>query len=314
MNSTIEIQLQNKESDGGRLDKVLQSYLEDMSRSSIQKLIKDQQITVNGKIEKANYKLIGNEVIQVNMIEEEAEVIQLIPEKMVLDIQYEDDAILVINKPAGIVVHPSKGHPKGTLVNGLYAYLKDNLSSDHTNIRPGIVHRIDKDTSGLLVVAKHDLAHAELAKQLENHTMGRTYYALVNGVIKEESGHIEMPVKRDPSNRLRWHVDENGKEAITDFEVLKRWPSASLVKVKLKTGRTHQIRIHMEAIGHPIIGDPVYRRHLQHMTGEFTQLKEGQLLHAKELQLYHPTRQEAMKFTSPLPERMLKIINQLDNR
>lgn len=313
MNDTIEIQLQNKEAEVGRLDKVLQSSLEDISRSSIQKMIKNQQVRVNGKVEKANFKLVGNEFIQINMIEEEEEVIQIIPEQMPLDIQYEDEAILVINKPAGMVVHPSKGHPNGTLVNGLYAYLKHNLSNVQSNIRPGIVHRIDKDTSGLLVVAKHNLAHAELAKQLENHTMGRTYYALVNGVIKEESGHIEMPVKRDPSNRLRWHVDECGKEAITDFVVLKRWSNASLVKVKLKTGRTHQIRIHMEAIGHPIIGDPLYRRHLQHITGEFTQLKEGQLLHAKELQLYHPTRKEAMKFTSPLPERMLKIINQLDN-
>ncbi|MGX7108448.1 RluA family pseudouridine synthase [Facklamia miroungae] len=308
-----KIRLTQKSSDNDRLDKVLTTYFPSFSRSQLQKLIKDKKIKVNGQHVKANSLLQGDERIEIDLseAEKEDETFEVVAEAMDLDIIHEDTSILVVNKPAGMVVHPSKGHINGTLVNGLYHYLGNSLSSGSQSYRPGIVHRIDKDTSGLLVVAKTDQAHRHLSRQLIDHTMGRTYQALVNGQVETDSGHIEMPVKRDPSNRLRWHVDESGKEAITNFQVIKRYQYATLLELKLQTGRTHQIRIHMEAIGHPIIGDPLYRRNLQNLPGQLANLKDGQLLHAKAIDLIHPVSNEKLHFECPLPFEMQNIINSL---
>ena len=297
----------------GRLDQVLTQLYPDQSRSTNQRWIKDGRVCVDDTLQKANYKLTGQECLTVDLPEdEEEEDIELLPEPMDLDIIYEDDDILVINKPAGLVVHPAKGHDSGTLVNGLLHYLSGDLSSGSHNYRPGIVHRIDKDTSGLLVVAKNDRAHQFLSQQLEGHSMGRTYVALVNGPLEADSGTIEMPVRRDPSNRLRWRVDPEGKEAVTHYQVLKKWPYATLVELQLETGRTHQIRIHLEAVGHPIIGDAVYRRNIQNFPGNLSNLKDGQRLHARDLKLVHPTSGEMMQFTCSIPSSMQDLIDQLD--
>lgn len=307
------IQLQGPE-DQGRLDKVLADHLQDLSRSKIQRFIKDGQVLVDGQKQKANYLLQGDEVLQVALrsdLDSESD-LDLQGEAMPLEIVYEDDDLLVVNKPAGLVVHPAKGHATGTLVNGLIYYLKDQLSSGSQAYRPGIVHRIDKDTSGLLVVAKNDAAHQALSQQLQTRQLKRTYLALVNGSVQVDSGKIDMALKRDPKNRLRWQVDETGKEAITDFKVLQRWPVASLVEAQLQTGRTHQIRVHLEAIGHPLIGDPVYRRHLQNIPGPFTHLTSGQLLHAQQLSLVHPRTGEVLTFTCKMPATMQEVIDQLN--
>lgn len=301
------------EGQSGRLDQVLTQLYPDQSRSTIQRWIKDGRVWVDGTPQKANYKLTGQECLTVDLPKDEEEVdIELLPEPMDLDIIFEDDDILVINKPAGLVVHPAKGHESSTLVNGLLHYLSGGLSSGSHNYRPGIVHRIDKDTSGLLVVAKNDRAHQFLSQQLEGHSMGRTYVVLVNGPLEADSGTIEMPVRRDPSNRLRWRVDPEGKDAVTHYQVLKKWPYATLVELQLETGRTHQIRIHLEAVGHPIIGDPVYRRNIQNFPGNLSSLKDGQRLHARDLKLVHPTSGEKMQFTCPIPSSMQDLIDQLD--
>lgn len=307
------IKLQGLKEHQGRLDLVLSQILPDISRASIQKQIKQGLIEVNGKKEKANFKLSGaEEIILTIPSEEEEDEFEILPQPMDLDIVYEDDAFLVINKPSNMVVHPSKGHPQGTLVNGLVAYLNNTLSDGSASFRPGIVHRIDKDTSGLLVVAKTNQAHQSLSEQLADHTMERTYVALVNGPMEAESGKIEMPVRRDPSNRLRWIVNHGGKPALTEFQVLKSWPYATLVQLKLHTGRTHQIRIHLEAIGHPIIGDPIYRRNMQSFPGELSKLKDGQLLHAQRLAFNHPTTGKRVEFTSEIPARIEDITAQLE--
>ncbi|MGF3076296.1 RluA family pseudouridine synthase [Facklamia sp. P12955] len=310
---TEALKLSNNEADQDRLDKVLTNYYPNFSRSQLQKLIKEKRVKVNNQFLKANAILKGDEMITIDFPEKEAspEEFELIAEVMELEIIFEDDSFLLVNKPAGMVVHPAKGHTNGTLVNGLYHYLGKALSQGFQSYRPGIVHRIDKDTSGLLVVAKNDQAHRHLSQQLVDHTMGRTYVALVNGQVESDFGHIEMPVKRDPSNRLRWHVDPSGKEAITDFQVLERFQYATLMQLKLQTGRTHQIRIHMEAIGHPIIADPLYRRNLQNLPGELANQKDGQLLHAKAIDLLHPVTDEPLHFECPLPLKMQKIINSL---
>ena len=308
------IHLEGLEEHQGRLDVVLSQILPDISRASIQKQIKQGLITVNGQEEKANFKLKGDEEITLIIPEEEEEEeLEITPQDMDLDIVYEDDDLLVINKPENMVVHPSKGHPNGTLVNGLLAYLKDSLSQGSESYRPGIVHRIDKDTSGLLVVAKTNQAHQALSQQLADHTMERTYIALVNGPMEAESGKIEMPVRRDPSNRLRWIVDQNGKPALTEFQVIKSWPYATLVQLNLHTGRTHQIRIHLEAIGHPIIGDPIYRRNMQNFPGDLSRLNDGQLLHAQRLAFNHPRTGKRVEFTSEIPARIQAEAEKLDN-
>lgn len=294
----------------GRLDKVLTSEFPEESRSTIQKLIKDQLVTVDEKNEKANYKLEGTETIQITFQEEAP--LELVAEDIPLDIVYEDDDLLVINKPVGMVVHPSKGHPNGTLVNALLYYLGNNLSESSESIRPGIVHRIDKDTSGLLVVAKNNFAHQKLSEQLMDHTMGREYVALVLGTIEPNDATIEIPIRRDPSSRMRWHADKEGKYALTTFEVVSRFKDSTLLQLELKTGRTHQIRVHMEYIGHPIVGDAIYRQGMNDFRTSLAKLKDGQLLHAKNLHFNHPRTGKLVEFTSELPEYFNEVLDTLE--
>lgn len=296
----------------GRLDKILTDLMPGESRSTIQKIIKDGLVKVDGHHQKANFKLKGDECLLVerrSFIVKEDTLPE--PEAMDLNIVYEDDDILVINKPAGLVVHPSKGHLQGTLVNGLLHYLNGNLSCGSDLYRPGIVHRIDKDTSGLLVVAKHNAAHQALADQLVNHDMRRLYMALVHGHVKAPQGTIEAPLQRDPANRLRWTVAKDGKYALTRFQVLESYENATLLDLELETGRTHQIRVHLEFIGHPLVGDPVYRKGLDHVKGSLVHDMSGQLLHAYALKLQHPRTGEWLEFKAPLPGHFEQVLSQL---
>lgn len=296
----------------GRLDKILTDLMPGESRSTIQKIIKDGLVKVDGHHQKANFKLKGDECL---LVERRSFIVKedTLPEAeaMDLNIVYEDDDILVINKPAGLVVHPSKGHLQGTLVNGLLHYLNGNLSCGSDLYRPGIVHRIDKDTSGLLVVAKHNAAHQALADQLVNHDMRRSYRALVHGHVKAPQGTIEAPLQRDPANRLRWTVAKDGKYALTRFQVLESYENATLLDLELETGRTHQIRVHLEFIGHPLVGDPVYRKGLDHVKGSLVHDMSGQLLHAYALKLQHPRTGEWLEFKAPLPGHFEQVLSQL---
>ncbi|NCA95467.1 MAG: RluA family pseudouridine synthase [Methanomicrobia archaeon] len=288
---------------GLRLDKALVDILGDVSRSHIQKLIDDGYIFVNNSAEKMSYRLQTGDVI--NVVERENKASNLSPEYIPLDIVYEDDDIIVINKQRGLVVHPGAGNKDLTLANALMYHTKQ-LSSINGEFRPGIVHRIDKDTSGLLVVAKNDLAHNFLSAQLKDHTMSRKYLALVHGVIFEDEGKIIAPLSRDKKNRLKMAVDlHDGKEAITHFRVVNRFANATLVECRLETGRTHQIRVHFEYIRHPLVGDSLYGKKSDGI------YKGGQLLHAKELTLIHPTLHRKMTFNAPLPiyfEDVLKTL------
>ena len=296
----------------GRLDKILTDLMPGESRSTIQKIIKDGLVKVDGHHQKANFKLKGDECL---LVERRSFIVKedTLPEAeaMDLNIVYEDDDILVINKPAGLVVHPSKGHLQGTLVNGLLHYLNGNLSCGSDLYRPGIVHRIDKDTSGLLVVAKHNAAHQALADQLVNHDMRRSYMALVHGHVKAPQGTIEAPLQRDPANRLRWTVAKDGKYALTRFQVLESYENATLLDLELETGRTHQIRVHLEFIGHPLVGDPVYRKGLDHVKGSLVHDMSGQLLHSYALKLQHPRTGEWLEFKAPLPGHFEQVLSQL---
>lgn len=298
--------------EAGRLDKILVELLPNESRSTIQKLIKHELVKVNGKIEKSNFKLNGTEQITIEMeqpkVEEE---IALIPENIPLDIVFEDKDVIIINKPAGMVVHPSKGHNDGTLVHALLYYLGNDLAYPDDSVRPGLVHRIDKDTSGLIVVAKNNASHQLLSEQLEDHTMGRTYLALVHGIIKAPEGSVEVPLRRDAHNRLRWAADKDGKYAMTHFKVLQRYTDSTLVELNLETGRTHQIRVHMEYIGHPLVGDPVYRVGVGQLRGPLTRMTEGQLLHAKAIHFKHPITDKEMSFEVPIPTHFADVLRTL---
>ncbi len=286
-----------------RLDKALSILLEDMSRSKIQSHLENGYILVNSKLEKPSYKLHEGDEIIVNDIP--SEVSDLNAEDIPLDIVYEDDDIIVINKPKGLVVHPGAGNSEHTLANAL-KFHSENLSSLNGEFRPGIVHRIDKDTAGLLVVAKNDAAHAFLAEQLQDHTLGRKYYALVLGNIEENEGRIIAPIGRDQKFRQKMAVDlMRGKEAETTFKVLERFSTSTLVECSLKTGRTHQIRVHMNYIGHPVIGDPVYGK------GNRTLYDDGQLLFAHEIHFIHPRTKKEMTFSVDLPKYFKDILEQL---
>ncbi|KAF1301498.1 RluA family pseudouridine synthase [Candidatus Enterococcus willemsii] len=285
----------------GRLDKVLSERLPEYSRSQIQQWLKEGAVALNGEPLKANYKVkAGNEII---ITIPEPVSLELIAENIPLDIVYQDEDVAVINKPQGMVVHPSAGHPNGTLVNALLYHLQD-LSTINDVVRPGIVHRIDKDTSGLLMVAKNDAAHESLAKQLKDKTSLRKYVALVHGNISHEKGTINAPIGRSKVNRKMQAVIEDGRPAVTHFTVLERFGEFTLVELQLETGRTHQIRVHMQYIGFPLAGDPVY--------GPRKTLKgNGQFLHAKLLGFTHPRTQEQMVFEAPLPEIFEKTLEKL---
>lgn len=285
----------------GRIDKALATVMSDVSRSQLKKWIEDGNITVNGSTVKPKYKLqVGD---HVEVIPEEPQKIDLEPENIPLDIVYEDDDVLVVNKPQGMVVHPSAGHPNHTLVNALLYH--SPLSHINGEFRPGIVHRIDKDTSGLLMVAKNDQAHRSLAAQLKAKTNKREYVALVHGVIKEDKGTIDAPLGRSPKDRKKQAVVADGRHAVTHFKVLKRYQHYTLVSCRLETGRTHQIRVHMQYIGHPLAGDPLY--------GPRKTLKgNGQYLHARLLGFKHPVTGKEMLFEAPLPEWFEQMLHHLD--
>ena len=284
---------------GQRIDKFLVENTE-YTRSKIQKMIDNECILVNGKSIKSSYTLKENDKIELKDFEENTDVL---PENIPLDIYYEDEDLIVVNKPSGMVVHPAPGNYTGTLVNALM-YHTNNLSTVNTSIRPGIVHRIDADTSGLLLVAKNDKAHNILAEAIQKKEVVREYIALVEGVIKEDSATIDAPIGRDVNNRKKMCVTgDNSKEAVTHIRVLERYSDATLIRCKLETGRTHQIRVHLSYIGHPVVNDPVYGRR------KLINPKFGQMLHAEKLGFVHPTTKEYMEFTSPAPEEFNKILN-----
>lgn len=287
---------------GKRIDVFLSEKIEDMSRSRIQKLIEDNKIKVNAKEIKSNYKIKNGDEITVEV--PKPVMLQIQAEDIDIDILYEDDDIVVVNKPQGMVVHPAAGNYTGTLVNALLKKCR-TLSSINGVIRPGIVHRIDKDTSGVLVVAKNDYAHQHLAEQIKEHTVKRVYIALTEGVIKQDQGTIDKPIGRHPIHRKKMAVIENGKRAVTHFKVLERYKENTLVEARLETGRTHQIRVHMAYIGYPLVGDPVYGFKKQKFN------LKGQALHAMVLGFIHPRTGEYMEFSSPLPDYFQNLIEKL---
>lgn len=293
--------LENEKSE--RIDKVISSLNPDWSRTQVQSWIKDGQVLVNGQPIKTNYKCSVAD--QINIIIPDPEVLDVVPEEMNLDIYYEDSDVIVVNKPKGMVVHPAGGHVTGTLVNGLMAHCKD-LSGINGVLRPGIVHRIDKDTSGLLMVAKNDKAHEHLVNQLVAKTVTRKYKALVHGNIGHDDGTIDAPIGRDPKDRQSMTVIENGKHAVTHFHVIERFKEFTFVECRLETGRTHQIRVHMKYIGFPLAGDPKYgpRKTLE---------LNGQALHAAVLGFIHPSTGEYLEFEAPLPEEYGQLIEKLRN-
>lgn len=286
-----------------RLDAWLGTKMNDVSRNAIQRKIDAGEITVNGKSRKANYRL--KQADRITVVPDEPKCTEVLPENIPLSIVYEDQDLLVINKPRGIVVHPAVGNENGTLVNAVLFHCGAELSGIGGVMRPGIVHRIDKDTTGLLVVAKNDVAHLRLTEQLSDRTLSREYYALVHGNIKEDRGTIDAPIGRSPKDRKRMAVvhDPSAREAITDYEVLERFQVATLVRCKLRTGRTHQIRVHMKYIGHPIYGDPVYG-----VKNEPFHLN-GQLLHAKRIGFVHPVSGEHVSYETDLPEDFQHVLN-----
>lgn len=287
-----------------RLDKYLTELLPDLSRSHIQKLIKNENITVNGSSVKANYKLtIGN---QIDVHIPEPEVLDIQPEDIPLDILYEDEDILIVNKPKGMVVHPAPGHASGTLVNAIMFHCKDHLSGINGVLRPGIVHRIDMNTTGSLLICKNDKSHHFLAEQLKEHSITRKYHAIVHGNLKEDEGTINAPIGRHPTDRKKMSTKApNGRSAVTHYRVLERFGDYTYIECQLETGRTHQIRVHMSSIGHPILGDNVYG------PAKCPFKLEGQTLHAKILGIVHPTTLEYMEFDAPLPEYFENLIIKL---
>lgn len=297
MNKKYELVVEDEK---GRLDKYISEQISDLSRTRVKELIDDDKILVNGQKEKPSYKISAQDHVSVEIPKKEP--LNLEPEDLNLDIVYEDDDVIVVNKPQGMVVHPAAGHPDHTLVNGLLYHTRE-LAKSPEGFRPGIVHRIDKDTSGLLMVAKNDKARESLEKQLAAKTNKREYLALVHGNFDTQSGVINAPIGRNPYNRKQMAVNPNGKQAVTHFEVLEQFKDYSLVKCVLETGRTHQIRVHMKYIGHPLAGDPLY--------GPKNTLKgNGQFLHAETLGFEQPTTGEWLEFSCPIPPIFQK---QLDN-
>lgn len=290
--------------EGLRIDKYLANIFQDKSRSFIQGLIEKENVKVNNKTPKSNYKLKKSDEIEIIM--PEPEILKVEPENIPIDIIYEDEDVIIINKSQGMVVHPAPGNYNGTLVNALLYHCKD-LSSINGVIRPGIVHRIDKDTSGILVIAKNDDSHNKLSYQLKEHSMKREYYALIEGRLKNDSGTIDKPLGRCKRDRLKMGIVEDGKRAVTHYEVIERYNGYTLIKCILETGRTHQIRVHMASIGFPLVGDPLYGFKRQKFK------LEGQVLHAKTLGFIHPRTGEYMEFTSELPQDFSDLINKLRN-
>jgi len=289
---------------GKRIDIFLSAELEDVSRSFIQKLIENEKVKVNQKTVKSNYKLRLDDIIDIEIPDPEP--IEILPEPIPLDILYEDQDIIVVNKPQGMVVHPAPGHYTGTLVNALLYHCKNDLSGINGMLRPGIVHRIDKDTSGVLMVAKNDHAHKHLALQLKEHSITRKYTAIVYHNLVNDEGTINAPIGRHPTDRKKMAVTyKNSRHAVTHYTVLERFGQFTLIEAQLETGRTHQIRVHMKHIGHPLLGDPVYGPKSQpdHIS--------GQMLHARVLGFIHPSKNEYMEFEAPIPKYFMDVIEKL---
>ncbi len=285
-----------KEEENNRIDRYLSEKSKDFSRVAIQRWIEEEKVLVNGKKTKPSYKVQEND--KISMEEEKPKEIELKAQEIPLEIIYEDNDIIVVNKPKGLVVHPANGNPDGTLVNAIMAICKDSLSGIGGEIRPGIVHRLDKDTSGVLIIAKNDKAHINLSEQIKNHEVEKTYWALVRGIVKENEATIKMPIGRSTKDRKKMAVTKNGKEAITHFKVLERYvqDNCTLLEVKIETGRTHQIRVHLSQIGYPIIGDTTYSN------GKNKWGIEGQCLHAKSLKFKHPITGKEMYLEAELPK------------
>lgn len=293
-----------KEDVGTRIDVFLAENMENLSRSGVQKLIDEGNITLNGGKTKANYKLREKDVIDVEV--PEAKEVEILPEDIPLDILYEDADVIVVNKPQGMVVHPAPGHTSGTLVNALMYHCGDTLSGINGEKRPGIVHRIDKDTSGVLMIAKNDAAHQSLAAQLAEHSITRKYNAVVYNGFNEDEGTVDKPIGRNPQDRKKMAVTEkHSRHAVTHYRVIERMEKFTLIEAQLETGRTHQIRVHMTYIGHPLLGDPVYGPKNQPIK------LEGQALHARVLGFIHPGTGEYMEFEAPLPPHFEALLERL---
>ena len=299
------ILLQTSEEDrGARLDAFLARAMEDLTRSAAAKAIEEGRVLVSGKVPSKSLKLIGNETIEFTP--EEPAPIDAVPQDIPLDVVYEDDDVIVVNKPSGLVVHPAPGHSDGTLVNALLFHCGASLSGVGGALRPGIVHRIDRDTSGLIIAAKNDYAHQFLSAQLADHTLARTYECIVVGNLREDSGTVDAPIARDSRARKRMAVVPGGRRAVTHWTVLARYPGYTHVQCRLETGRTHQIRVHMAYLGHPILGDTVYgaKKPVPGLT--------GQCLHAVGLQFIHPRTKELVSLSCPLPGEFTAALRKID--
>ena len=289
---------------GVRMDVALTQLLEDVTRSAAQRLLEEGRVTCDGRTVKKNEKTVAGQVLTVDLPEPEA--VDIVPQDIPLDIRYEDDDVIVLNKPKGLVVHPAAGHADGTLVNALLYHCAGSLSGINGELRPGIVHRIDKDTSGLLIVAKNDFAHQKLAAQLADHTLARTYETIVCGGVKDDSGTIDAPIGRHPTDRKKMAVTEkNSRHAVTHYEVIARYRGYTHIQCRLETGRTHQIRVHMAYKGHPILGDMVYG----HKKPELGM--DSQCLHARELTFLHPRTEEPVTVRCELPEYFTEVLSKL---
>ena len=298
------ILLTTEQSKGTRLDAFLAERVEGVSRAAAAKLIEGGHVLVDGKTAAKSCKLSGAETVEVTLPEPEP--IDAVPQDIPLDVVYEDADVIVVNKPSGLVVHPAPGHPDGTLVNALLWHCGDSLSGVGGALRPGIVHRIDRDTSGLIIAAKNDAAHRALSAQLKDHTLARTYECIVVGAPREDAGTVDAPIARDPRDRKRMAVVAGGREAVTHWEVLARYPGCAHLRCRLETGRTHQIRVHMAYIGHPILGDTVYgaKKPVSGLT--------GQCLHASGLRFLHPRTNEPVELTCPLPDEFTAMLQKLN--
>lgn len=291
------------EEKGRRLDQFLAEQLEELTRSAAQRLAEEEHVLLNGKPLKKNYKMTGCETLKVHLPDPEP--IDAVPQNIPLDIAYEDEDLLVINKPKGMVVHPAPGNPDGTVVNAVLYHCGESLSGIGGAFRPGIVHRIDKDTSGLLIIAKNDRAHLYLSEQLKDHTLARTYEAVVIGGLKEDKGTVNAPIGRSPKDRKKMAIVPDGRHAVTHYEVLARYPGYTHIRCKLETGRTHQIRVHMASLGHPIVGDEVYGP----SKSKFD--LQGQCLHARELTFLHPADGQPRLIKSDLPDYFTDLLHKL---
>ncbi len=301
--NTYVIDELNKDLVGLRIDKAVSMKDKDLSRAAVQRMIEEGNVLVNSKNTKMAYKIsLGDEI---TIIKEKPREIEIKAEDIPLDIIYEDNDILVVNKQKGLVVHPGNGNPDGTLVNAIMNKCKDSLSGIGGEIRPGIVHRIDKDTSGLLIIAKNDKAHINMSEQIKNHEVKKTYIALVRGKTKENQATIDMPIARSNKDRTKMAVSKNGKNAITHFEVIERFSGYTLLKLNIETGRTHQIRVHLSQIGYPIVGDFVYSN------GKNPFGVQGQMLHSSELEFKHPITGKEMKLQACLPEYFEEVLEKL---